>query len=143
MLNQSPNFCAKVLIFLIIQKTISKHFSTLTILTKKNTPPPYHNFTFLYCLSNTCLSSVVKKRDTLRCYQFSLTFTKRHKKKGKKTTSRRYNLLPLLRSRPGGLAGSWPCRTYPAAKVILFLFLTNFFEKIVLKRAIIELLTRR
>ena len=60
---------------------------------------------------------------------------KKAQKKGKKTTSRRYNLLPLLRSRPGGLAGSWPCRT--------FLFLTNFFEKIVLKRAIIELLTRR
>ena len=68
---------------------------------------------------------------------------KKAQKKGKKTTSRRYNLLPLLRSRPGGLAGSWPCRTYPAAKVILFLCLTNFFEKIVLKRAIIELLTRR
>ena len=67
---------------------------------------------------------------------------KKAQKKGKKTTSRRYNLLPLLRSRPGGLAGSWPCRTYPAAKV-LFLFLTNFFEKIVLKRAIIEHLTRR
>ena len=47
-------------------------------------------------------------------------------KKGKKTTSRRYNLLPLLRSRPGGLAGSWPCRTYPGAKVLLFLLLTNF-----------------
>ena len=48
-------------------------------------------------------------------------------KKGKKTTSRRYNLLPLLRSRPGGLAGSWPCRTYPGAKVQLFLLLANFF----------------
>lgn len=35
MLNRSPNFGAKVLIFLLIAKTISKHFSTLTILTKK------------------------------------------------------------------------------------------------------------
>ena len=49
-------------------------------------------------------------------------------KKGQKTTSRRYNLLPLLRSRPGGLAGSWPCRTYPGAKVLLFSLLANFFH---------------
>ena len=32
---------------------------------------------------------------------------------GKLATSRRYDLLPLLRSSPGGFAGSWPCRTYP------------------------------
>ena len=32
---------------------------------------------------------------------------------GKLPTSRRYNLLPLLRSSPGGFAGSWPYRTYP------------------------------
>ena len=32
---------------------------------------------------------------------------------GKLAISRRYNLLPLLRSSPGGFAGSWPYRTYP------------------------------
>ena len=32
---------------------------------------------------------------------------------GKLTTSRRYDLLPLLRSSPGGFTGSWPYRTYP------------------------------
>ena len=32
---------------------------------------------------------------------------------GKLPTSRRYNLLPLLRSSPGGFARSWPYRTYP------------------------------
>ena len=39
---------------------------------------------------------------------------------GKLTTSRRYNQVPLLRSSPGGFEGSWPCRTYPAAKVDIF-----------------------
>ncbi len=33
---------------------------------------------------------------------------------GKLLTSRRYNQLPLLRSRPGGFEGSWPCKTYPS-----------------------------
>jgi len=32
---------------------------------------------------------------------------------GKLLTSRRYNQLPLLRSRPGGFEGSWPCKTCP------------------------------
>lgn len=32
---------------------------------------------------------------------------------GKLTISRRYNLLPLLRSSPGGFTRSWPYRTYP------------------------------
>jgi len=32
---------------------------------------------------------------------------------GKLTVSHRYNLLPLLRSSPGGLTGSWSYRTYP------------------------------
>ena len=32
---------------------------------------------------------------------------------GKLTISRRYDLLPLLRSSPGGFTGSWPYRTYP------------------------------
>ena len=43
-----------------------------------------------------------------------------HKKMGKLTISRRYDPIPLLRSRPGGFSGSWPYRTYPAAKVLLF-----------------------
>ena len=33
---------------------------------------------------------------------------------GKLLTSRRYNQLPLLRSRPGGFEGSWPCKTCPS-----------------------------
>ena len=32
---------------------------------------------------------------------------------GKLLISRRYNQLPLLRSRPGGFEGSWPYKTYP------------------------------
>ena len=32
---------------------------------------------------------------------------------GKLLASRRYDLLPLLRSRPGGFEGSWPCKTCP------------------------------
>ena len=32
---------------------------------------------------------------------------------GKLPVSRRYNQLPLLRSRPGGFEGSWPYGTYP------------------------------
>ena len=35
---------------------------------------------------------------------------------GKLPISRRYNQLPLLRSRPGGFEGSWPYRTYPFSK---------------------------
>ena len=34
---------------------------------------------------------------------------------GKLTISRRYNLLPLLRSSPGGFTRSWPYRTYPCS----------------------------
>nr|DAZ07297.1 MAG TPA: hypothetical protein [Caudoviricetes sp.] len=40
---------------------------------------------------------------------------------GKLTISRRYNQLPLLRSSPGGFEGSWPYRTYPGAKVGIFI----------------------
>ena len=32
---------------------------------------------------------------------------------GKQSISRRYDLIPLLRSGPGGFKGSWPYRTYP------------------------------
>ena len=52
---------------------------------------------------------------------------------GKLLISRRYNLIPLLRSRPGGFKGSWPYETCPfaGANVILFsrtaIFLTMFF----------------
>ena len=44
---------------------------------------------------------------------------------GKRSTSRRYNQVPLLRSSPGGFRGSMPCRTYPGAKVAVFSFLPN------------------
>jgi len=56
---------------------------------------------------------------------------------GKLTISRRYNLLPLLRSNPGGFTRSWPYRTCPyaflkaSAKVQLFfkiaILIPNFF----------------
>ena len=36
---------------------------------------------------------------------------------GKLLASRRYNQLPLLRSRPGGFEGSWPCKTCPSVSV--------------------------
>ena len=39
---------------------------------------------------------------------------------GKLLISRRYNLLPLLRSRPGGLRGSWPYETYPCFQISRF-----------------------
>jgi len=32
---------------------------------------------------------------------------------GELTVSRRYDLIPLLRSHPGGFKGSWPYRTRP------------------------------
>ena len=37
-------------------------------------------------------------------------------KEGKLLLSHRYNLLPLLRSRPGGFEGSWSQETCPAQK---------------------------
>ena len=36
---------------------------------------------------------------------------------GKLTISRRYDLLPLLRSSPGGFKGSWPYGTCPYVKI--------------------------
>lgn len=49
---------------------------------------------------------------------------------GKLTVSRRYNLLPLLRSSPGGFRGSWPYRTYPLQSYVVFLKRTiRFAEK--------------
>jgi hypothetical protein len=34
----------------------------------------------------------------------------------KRSVSRRYDLIPLLRSHPGGFKGSWPYRTCPCYK---------------------------
>ena len=42
------------------------------------------------------------------------------KKRGKLLVSHRYNLLPLLRSRPGGFRGSWSYKTYPTTKLNRF-----------------------
>ena len=47
---------------------------------------------------------------------------------GKRSTSRRYNQVPLLRSSPGGFRGSMPCRTYPGAKVAIFPYAPNVFR---------------
>ena len=47
---------------------------------------------------------------------------------GKLTTSHRYNLLPLLRSSPGGFTGSWSYRTYPFCKFLNTWFSTLVFE---------------
>lgn len=49
-------------------------------------------------------------------------------KKGKRSTSHRYNQIPLLRSRPGGFTRSWPCRTNPSTKVGIFYILTKKFS---------------
>jgi len=38
------------------------------------------------------------------------------KKRGKLLTSHRSTSIPLLRSRPGGLRGSWSYKTYPSRK---------------------------
>ena len=48
---------------------------------------------------------------------------------GKQSISRRYNLIPLLRSSPGGFKGSWPYRTYPfcGCKGTIFFLLCKFF----------------
>ena len=45
---------------------------------------------------------------------------------GKLPVSRRYNLLPLLRSHPGGFTGSWPYGTCPC----FFLRLQRYKEKL-------------
>lgn len=42
------------------------------------------------------------------------------KKRGKLLVSHRYNLIPLLRSRPGGFRGSWSYKTYPSRKNSMF-----------------------
>ena len=46
-------------------------------------------------------------------------------KKGKLFISHRYNQTPLLYSYPGGFNGSWSYKTYPIAKVLLFLKLSR------------------
>ncbi len=54
---------------------------------------------------------------------------------GKLPASRRYNLLPLLRSSPGGFTGSWPYRTYPyTCKPITFLLQTTAFLPFAMQR---------
>ena len=39
---------------------------------------------------------------------------------GKRSASRRYNQLPLLRPSPGGFEGSWPYRTFPFASAKVY-----------------------
>src|SRR5690554_1834416 len=50
-------------------------------------------------------------------------------KRGKLLTSHRYNLLPLLRSRPGGFRGSWSYKTYPSAKIVIRYDSTSVLEE--------------
>ena len=45
--------------------------------------------------------------------------TELKRRMGKLAISRRYDLIPLLRSSPGGIKGSMPYRTYPGAKVVI------------------------
>ncbi|MDO5570692.1 MAG: hypothetical protein Q4F97_04405, partial [Bacteroidales bacterium] len=56
---------------------------------------------------------------------------------GKLTTSRRYNLLPLLRSGPGGFERSMPCSTYPGTKVDI---ISLSAIPIILKKSLITLI---
>jgi hypothetical protein len=62
----------------------------------------------------------------LRKYKFIGDFNAQ--KKGKLPTSHRYDRVPLLRSRPGGLSRSWLCRTCPAAKIQPFNTLAMIFK---------------
>ena len=91
------------------------------------------------------------------CFTFALWV-------GKLPTSRRYNLLPLLRSSPGGFAGSWPYRTYPytciysnvftgthacvlqtftLAKVVHFFHLSKHNDKIISNAATLPNITKQ
>jgi len=55
---------------------------------------------------------------------------------GKLLLSHRYNSLPLLRSRPGGVQEELVVKDLPATKVEKFLNFTSYFKK----RAILKLL---
>ena len=52
-------------------------------------------------------------------------------KKGKLSTSHRYNLLPLLPSGPGGIQRELVVYDFPDANIVLFGKLTKLFVKIV------------
>ncbi|HIY35720.1 MAG TPA: hypothetical protein H9972_03255, partial [Candidatus Paraprevotella stercorigallinarum] len=43
----------------------------------------------------------------------------------KRSASRRYNQLPLLRSSPGGFEGSWPYRTFPFADAKVYIIIDS------------------
>ena len=48
-------------------------------------------------------------------------------KKERRSASHRSTNVPLLRSSPGGLKGSWSCRTFPSTKVYYFYLFTKFY----------------
>jgi len=50
---------------------------------------------------------------------FEDSFLSKKEKNGKLPASHRYDLIPLLRSRPGGFKGSWLCRTCRCKNTIL------------------------
>ena len=99
---------------------------------------PQKKFSLLSLTQNTVPISIQPKiaiynlKSKVRyLWRFKKSFKKGFKekrKKGKRPTSHRYNLIPLLRSRPGGFKGSWLCRTCPAQKYNHFFnFSTIFF----------------
>ena len=67
----------------------------------------------------------IKGRTACRSFQKSV------KKKGKLSTSHRYNLLPLLPSGPGGIQRELVVYDFPDANIVLFGKLTKLFVKIV------------
>ncbi len=63
----------------------------------------------------------------------------KEKKNGKLPASHRYDLIPLLRSRPGGFKGSWLCRTCRCKNTTLLelnklFFVTFYFDPILMLR---------
>ena len=74
---------------------------------------------------------MLKLRSLILCYFLYLQRSEFiAQKKGKLPTSHRYDRVPLLRSRPGGLSRSWLCRTCPAAKIQPFNTLAMIFKLI-------------
>ena len=49
---------------------------------------------------------------------------------GKQLLSHRYNLLPLLRSRPGGVQRELIVKDLPVTKVAIVISLRNYIEEI-------------
>ena len=99
--------------------------------TIKNTEKQSNSLFFCIFVCRNCIHQKAQKKKEISIGNFLLIFrascrirtndpeitnhvlwpTELKRRVGKLLTSRRYNQLPLLRSRPGGFEGSWPCKT--------------------------------